>query len=128
MPRKNTSKSKKAAKKTQKLDNLSQAHGKVDKPAPRTLDQVWGDDGVWKYNTLDPAEYEKQLDDYNLTDLQRHASKFGIIPVESRARLKDTLLREFRKHASAYNAPSDPDQQGASDMSEEAMKILREGR
>ena len=75
---------------------------------------------------MDPEKYKKQLDEYNSTDLQRHASKFGIIPVESRARLQETLLKEFRKHISNYNVPDDPDQ--VMEVSEEAKKILREGR
>ncbi len=126
MPKKIKSTSKKQAKKADKLDSLSQAHGKTEH-TPQTLDQIWGDDGVSKYKTLDAEVYEKQLDNYNLTDLQRHASRFGIIPVESRARLKDTLMREFKKHASSYNVPNSPGQGAMGDLSEEAKKILKEG-
>ena len=69
MPRKNTSKPKKTAKaKAGKLNSLSQTHGKTDKkPTPTTLDQIWGDDGVWKYNTMAAEIYSRQLDEYNLT-------------------------------------------------------------
>jgi hypothetical protein len=126
MPRKKTSKRRTSAKKKGKLDSMSQVHGKTEEAAPSTLNQVWGDDGVWKYKTMDVEKYKQQLDEYNLTDLQRHASKIGIIPVESRARLQDSLMREFKKHISAYNIPNDPPQ--TENISEEAMKILKEGR
>ena len=130
MPRNNTSKPKKTAKaKAGKLNSLSQTHGKTDKkPTPTTLDQIWGDDGVWKYNTMDAEIYSRQLDEYNLTDLQKHASRVGIIPIESRPRLQETLLKEFKKHVSAYNVPNDPTQQKMEDLNPEAIKILKEGR
>ena len=105
---------------------MTQVHGKAENVAPTTLDQIWGDDGIWKYNTMKVDEYRAQLNEYNLTDLQRHASRVGIIPIESRVRLQETLLREFKKHVSAYNVPNDPSQD--TEISEEAMKILKEGR
>ena len=127
MPRKKTSKSKKATK-TNKLESLSQTHGKTETPEPRTLDQIWGDDGVWKYSTMSVEKYKEQLNEYNLTDLQRHASKIGIIPIESRARLQDTLLKEFKKHVSVYNVPADPPQTPENETNAEVLKILKEGR
>jgi len=131
MPRKKSTKKTTAKKSTAtkkgKLSSLSQAHGKDSDTAPRTLDQIWGDDGVWKYNTMNVDKYKTQLDEYNLTDLQRHASKLGIIPVESRARLQETLLKEFRKHISNYNVPAD-DKDQVREVSDEVSKILREGR
>ena len=123
---KKTSKKRTTAAKKSKLDSMSQVHGKTENPKPSTLDQIWGDDGIWKYKTMDVETYKQQLDEYNLTDLQRHASKVGIIPVASTVRLQDTLMREFKKHISAYNVPNDPPQ--PEDISEEAMKILKEGR
>ena len=131
MPRKkSTSKKAKIKKATKskktKLESLSQTHGKVQESTPYTLDQIWGDDGVWKYSTMKVEIYQRQLKEYNVTDLQRHASKFGIIPVESRVRLEETLLKEFKKHVSAYNVPPDP--VGTTEISEEAAKILKEGR
>ena len=131
MPRKKSTSKKttgiKATKKKKtKLESLSQTHGKVEKHVPQTLEQIWGDDGVWKYNTMKVDEYKKQLQEYNLTDLQRHASKFGIIPVESRGRLEDTLMKEFKKHVSGYNDGAAPEE--ITEISEEAAKILKEGR
>tara|TARA_Y100000310_G_scaffold121612_1_gene120355 strand:+ start:290 stop:685 length:396 start_codon:yes stop_codon:yes gene_type:complete len=131
MPKKKTTKktvkkNTRTSGKKSKLDSMAQVHGKTDKVVPTTLDQIWGDDGVWKYSTMKADEYKVQLDEYNLTDLQRHASKVGIIPIESRVRLQETLMREFKKHVSAYNVPNDPAQD--TEISEEAMKILKEGR
>ena len=64
------------------LDNLNQAHGKLEN-RKITLDQVWGDDGKRKYGTLDPIEYEKYLKSLSKTDLQAHATKIGLVPPDS---------------------------------------------
>ena len=125
--KKTVKKSKSTSGKKSKLDSMAQVHGKTEgNTTPTTLNQIWGDDGIWKYSTMNVDQYKVQLDEYNVTDLRRHASKVGIIPVESRARLQDSLIREFKKHVSAYNVPNDPPQTG--EVSEEAMKILKEGR
>ena len=55
---------KKPAKKAKKLQSLSQTHGKEEGNfKPTTLDQIWGDDGVSKYGTLNEAEYIKKIDE-----------------------------------------------------------------
>ena len=66
---------KKTAKKTTKMENMTQAHGKVEEYEPSTLEQVWGSDGLDTYNTLDKEEYENQLNGMAKVDMQAHATK-----------------------------------------------------
>ena len=110
------------------LKDLSQTHGKVQGDfQPTTLEQIWGDEGLSRYGTLSEEEYSKQLDEYNRTDLQSHAAKMGIVPLDDRTRLTKSLLAQFRAHVSGYQKPLDP-KQSQKGVSEETSKILSEGR
>jgi hypothetical protein len=116
----------KSAKKTS-VKQMSQAHGKVEKFEPTTLDQIWGDTGNSVYGTMNEQVYIDRIDGMNLSDMQTHASKVGIIPIDNRVMLRDRLLREFRKHVSSYRKPiQEPD--ASEKLNEQAMKILSEGR
>ena len=119
--------SKKAASKRKNIKNLSQAHGKEEKFEPTTLDQIWGDDGFDMYGTMKEEEYENQIDDMNMSDLQTHASRVGIIPVDNRITLRERRVREFRKPVTAYRKPTLPPNT-PKPLDSEAMKILSEGR
>ena len=129
MPKKSNKKtSKKASAKKNKLNNLQQAHGKEErKTQPLTLDQIWGDTGLWKYNTTDVEEYTRQLNEMSLADIQNHASKMGIIPTAHRANLAKKLLSEFKKHVSQYT-PIEVTKAKPGTVSKEARKILEEGQ
>ena len=118
-----------AKRKTSKksVKKLSQAHGKVEEFQPTTLDQIWGDDGTSTYGTLNENEYSIRLDDMNMSDLQAHASTVGIIPIDNRQTLRERLLREFRKHVSAYKKPVH-EPASPTKVDPEIMKILSEGR
>ena len=118
---------KKATAKRKTIKNLSQTHGKEEKFEPTTLDQICGDDGFDMYGTMKEDEYGNQIDDMNMSDLQTHASRVGIIPVDNRITLRDRLIREFRKHVNAYKKPTLPPNM-ANPLDSEAMKILSEGR
>tara|TARA_B100001939_G_scaffold163615_1_gene141032 strand:+ start:343 stop:720 length:378 start_codon:yes stop_codon:yes gene_type:complete len=125
MPKKTTKKA--IASKKSKLNDLDQTHGKQDS-APRTLDQIWGDTGLWKYNTTDEKEYTKQLEEMSMVDIQNHASEMGIIPTPNRNNLVKKLISEFNKHTSQYlpiNVKSEKEDSG---ISAEAAKILKEGQ
>tara|TARA_Y100000593_G_scaffold20135_1_gene40393 strand:- start:5186 stop:5551 length:366 start_codon:yes stop_codon:yes gene_type:complete len=121
MPRKKVTK-----KETKKVKDLSQAHGKEENNTPSSLDQVWGDTGLSKYKTLDEGEYLGQLDEFNKTDLQAHATKVGLIPIDNTTELKKRLLKEFRKHTAKYSIP--PNHVKSTTLDAEAMKILSEGK
>ena len=120
---------KKASKKKSKLKSLAQTHGKEENPQkmePQTLDQIWGDDGTWKYNTMDTEEYENYLRNLNKSDLQEHATIIGLVPIDNSGILMKRLISEFKKHVSGYTVPK---QQGKEEkLSSEVKKILREGR
>lgn len=111
--------------KKSKLDNLYQTHGKVEN-RPLTLDQIWGDDGKRKYGTLDPVEYDKYLKDLNKSDLQSHAIKIGLVPIDNRETLVKRLRQEFKKHTSTYLAR--PNVDNTSKISKKSKDILSEGR
>ena len=111
-----------------KIEGLSQAHGKEESFKPTTLDQIWGDTGISEYKTLDESVYSQQLDAMNKSDLQNHASKKGLIPVDDRGLLTKRLINEFRKHVNQYQMPQDSVENGYENLSPEARKTLEEGR
>jgi len=120
-----------AKAKTNNLKNLSQTHGKKKEEKeyePTTLDQVWGDEGLSVYGTMNQEEYQSQLDNYNRTDLQAHASRLGIVPLDDRNRLTKTLVSEFKKHVSAFRRPSEAEKKVEDDTHERVRKLLSDGR
>jgi len=91
------------AKKKLNLKEMHQAHGKDEnRDTVQSLDQLWGDDGLSKYKTLDLTEYTTQLAEMNKTDLQNHAAKLGLVPIDSRDLLVKRLVAEFKRHATKY--------------------------
>ena len=124
MAKKKTTK-KTAAKKTKEL---SQAHGKEEKFVPSTLEQIWGADGTSRYGTLDEGVYLEKLNDFARVDLQAHAVKIGLIPIDNAEQLKKRLLIEFRKHTSQYKLPKIDPKSNQKLASRAAMKILEEGK
>lgn len=92
------------------LKNLKMAHGKLENSyAVSTLDQIWGDTGTSGfYDTLDETIYKQKLDEMNKSDLQAHAIRAGLIPVDNRETLVNRLMREFRIHASSYRVTKPP--------------------
>lgn len=132
-------KAKKASSTTSKAPGtnkkkLIQTHGKVEKEkdfAPTTLDQIWGDTGMWKYDTMDPMKYEKNLRTMAKVDLQTHASRVGIVPVDNREVLSLRLIREFKKHVTLYRFPQNKTigkMNSRDQLSEKAKQILDEGK
>jgi len=112
-------------KKIKNINELSQTHGKIEGYQPKTLDQIWGDTGMSKYKTLEEDKYMHYLSDMNKSDLQTHASKLGLIPVDDRETLTKRLIKEFRKHVSNYRFPK---QQINTTSDQKALRILSEGR
>lgn len=93
------------------LKSLHQAHGKVEKFQPTTLDQLMGDTGRSKYRFLeDPfnvEEYETYLKSLVGTDLYNHAQEMGFVPTDNRKLLIDKLIYEFKLNRSQYKFPAD---------------------
>jgi hypothetical protein len=122
MPRKKT---KKQSKTTKANKQIYQTHGKVESFKPTTLDQVWGDTGGGRYGGASLKEYKTELQEMNRTDIQAHATRLHVVPVENREMLEKRLVKEFEKHAASYRKPDSPK---PSSVSPEAMRILSEGR
>ena len=112
------------AKKKMNLNDLHQAHGKdEEKKSVQSLDQLWGDTGQSKYNTLDLNEYTAKLAEMNKTDLQNHASKIGLVPIDSRELLVKRLVAEFKKHVNRYEKVR-PQEVKNSDLESKVKKLL----
>lgn len=110
--------------KKSKLNNMHQTHGKVENPV--TLDQIWGDSGVNKYGTTSIEEYEKYIVGLNRSDLQTHAVKVGLVPVDDKNTLIARLKKEFNRHVSTYNVKK-LDQKNPK-VTKKIKDILAEGR
>ena len=111
-----------------KLNQINQTHGKVEEgsSSPRTLDQIFGDNGSTKYGTLILEEYLVYLNDLNKSDLQSHANKMGLVPIDNREILISRLKKEFIKHVAGYNTPKVQDKNVKNIKL--AKDILSEGR
>jgi hypothetical protein len=126
MPRKKVQQNSKASQKKPSLDELSQSHGKEENVQPTSLDQIWGDTGVSKFGTLDEEEYQAKIKEMSKSDLQAHATKVGLVPVDDVGLLRKRLAKEFTKHVSSFRTPKTT--QGVKKVSKDALKILGEGK
>jgi|TARA_R110000824_G_scaffold15605_8_gene65499 hypothetical protein len=131
MPRKNKTTSKKTSvKKPKKVEEMSQTHGKEERPLYSTLEQIWGDTGLSRYGTFDEDNYLKELEDMTKADIQAHANRLGLVPIDNRRELVKRLLKEFVYHKSRYSTiPADIQINNiTSNLSAEVRKILSEGK
>jgi hypothetical protein len=120
-------KKKSTPKKTKKVKNLTQAHGKVEEFEPSTLEQIWGDDGTGTYGTSNENDYLEQLNGMAKVDMQAHATKVGLIPIDNVEILKARLVKEFRRHLNLYQKPKVRQRDNPS-ISKKAKDILSEGK
>ena len=118
---------KKSAKKTKKMKNMTQAHGKVEEFEPSTLEQIWGNDGMETYKTLDVGEYENQLKGMAKVDMQAHATKVGLIPIDNMDILKTRLVKQFKSHVATYRRPKTQKNNNPK-LNKEVRNILSEGK
>jgi len=118
-------------KNVKKVEDMSQAHGKLEKPVYSSLDQIWGDSGIQKYGTFDEEEYIRQLKDMTKSDIQAHANKLGLIPIDNRTELEKRLIKEFVHHKIKYTATVPENLQINNiegNLSPDIRKILSEGK
>lgn len=118
-------------KKSVKLESTSQIDGKTTEVGTRqvygSLDQILGET-LSLYTTNDMDTYEQQIRDMNNTDLQSHAQKVGLVPIDDRKVLVSRLMHEFKKWVSTMTPQhSSAKVQSFSDLNLKAQKILREG-
>lgn len=92
-------------KQKKKIQELSQTHGKLEDVEYKSLDQIWGDTGLSKYSTTNLNEYINFVNDLNKSDLQAHANKIGLVPIDNRELLTKRLVSEFKKFISNFNVP-----------------------
>jgi len=121
----------KSKKKTVKLEATGQIDGKASGGQPEhlygSLDQILGETiSVYKVSTVD--EYTQQIAEMNQTDLQAHALRVGLIPIEDRKILVGRLVQEFERWQSRMLPQGNvKGVQKLEDINERARKILREG-
>jgi len=109
-----------------KIEELSQTHGKLENIQYKSLDQIWGDTGLSKYKTTDLQEYVNFINEMNKSDLQAHANKVGLVPIDNREMLTKRLIAEFRKFVSTFNVPKTLDT--SVDLDKKSKDVLSEGK
>lgn len=117
-------------KKTKRLlEDYMQTHGMEENTprGPSSLEQIWGNDGTTRYNTLDPEVYSAKIAEMTRTDLQREAQKRGIVPIEDGKRLRERLMREFKLYVGSLTMPPRP-KRDQKEIPAEVLKTLREGQ
>jgi hypothetical protein len=108
---------------------MLQVHGKEEKnqKLPSSLDEILGET-LSIYTANSSEEYRGQLAEMNMTDLQAHAYKIGLVPTPDRKVLTDRLAQEFVKWNSRYGSNVATGQvKSVDDLDAKAKKILREG-
>ena len=120
----------KKTKKTITLDASAQLDGKAQDHGSQmlgSLDQIMGE-SISVYSAGSSEDYISQLAEMNQTDLQAHAYKVGLVPIEDRKVLVERLVKEYRIWASRHAAiRTQNNEVNSSNISEEVRKILREG-
>lgn len=105
-------------------------HGKDETLNPKSfssLDEILGE-SLCLYKTTNTEEYSKFLSEMNMTDLQAHAYKIGLVPTQDRKVLTDRLVAEFIKWQSKTNSCVQAvAKTNLDDLPAKARKILREG-
>ena len=123
----NTTSKKKRGRPSKK--DMLQIHGKEEtvKRQPSSLDEILGETlSIYTANGSD--EYRGQLTEMNMTDLQAHAYKIGLVPTQDRKVLTDRLVKEFIKWNSRYGSNvATGNIKSVEDLDAQAQKILREG-
>lgn len=109
------------------MKKLKQVTGDVEKFEKTTLDQILGLKGDVLYGTMDKTEYEIRLKSLNKTDLQLHAAKCGIVPIDDRQRLERNLIRKFQEHVASFQKPKSPNIKNKK-VSKNVLDILSQGR
>jgi hypothetical protein len=109
--------------------DMLQIHGKEEKTVkqPSSLDEILGET-LSIYTATSSEQYRGQLAEMNMTDLQSHAYKIGLVPTPDRKVLTDRLVQEFIKWNSRYGSNIiEGEIKSIDDLDTKARKILREG-
>ena len=109
--------------------DMLQIHGKEEKivKQPSSLDEILGET-LSIYTATSSEQYRGQLAEMNMSDLQSHAYKIGLVPTPDRKVLTDRLVLEFIKWNSRYGSNViEGEIKSIDDLDAKARKILREG-
>ena len=118
-------------KTTVTLEASAQLDGKAQGNPPEhlygSLDQILGEN-ISVYKTSNIEEYKQQITEMNHTDLQSHALKVGLIPIEDRRILVGRLVQEFERWSSRMMPQGNiKGSKKIEEIDEKVRKILREG-
>jgi hypothetical protein len=123
----------KTKNKKERKSKMVQIHGKDESNLQKdlrtvtSLDELLGEN-LSIYTAKSSEEYRNQLSEMNMTDLQSHAYKVGLIPTEDRRILTDRLVTEFMKFNSKYGSNFiEGNVTSLEALDDKAKKILREG-
>lgn len=106
----------------------AQLDGKLyNKRGVKTLDELLGEK-VERYQHKTVEDYKNFLDDLNLTDLQEHATKVGVLPKEDRNVLIKVLIKQYELVTSDYFNVVERQSNFPKKISKNTEKILGEGR
>ena len=86
------------------MANSIEVDGRINTGTPTSLEQIWGNDGSFRYGTTNIEEYEKFLNEMMFVDMQNHARDIGLRPDVEPKILRERLLQEFARYISAFNA------------------------
>ena len=118
----------------QKKKEMFYSDGQLDeRPEPivlktnlRNVDELWGSDKT-AFGTMDEAEYTRRLNDKTIIDLQRECVDHGLHPKDSKERMTNALIGEFRKYIQGFDMRTVKPIEPPSKLSPRAQKILSEG-
>jgi hypothetical protein len=108
-----------------------QIHGKDETVKatnmPSSLDDILKEN-LSLYSAKSTEEYQGQLAELNMSDLQAHAYKVGLVPTSDRKILTDRLVHEFMKWNSRFGSNVTATNSTPEDeLPNKVKKILREG-
>ena len=109
---------------------MLQVHGKDETVKatnmPSSLDDILKEN-LSIYTARSTEDYQSQLAEFNMSDLQAHAYKIGLVPTSDRKLLTERLVHEFMKWNSRFGSNVATGNTLENDISNKAKKILREG-
>jgi hypothetical protein len=118
-------------KKRGRKPKIMQIHGKDE--SVKATNMATSLDDILKenlsfYKSKNADEYKSLLAEMNMSDLQAHAYKIGLVPTDNRQILTSRLVDEFIRWNSRFNTRISNDNVSSSDeLSAKVQKILREG-
>lgn len=113
---------------SKKITEFQQADGKVyNKYKVTSIDELLGKRSG-KYEHSNVEDYAEYLKNMNVSDLQAHATRVGIMPNQDRNVLTKRLIKEFTVTNSGFYGTVQPQAVTQKPVSDDVLKILSQGR